>query len=123
VLGDDVVAAADHRQRTPGSGERDRGTRAGAVLDERGEAAEVLARVAGGVDEFDEVPGDRGVDVDRARIALHVTTSSRVQVGFGIESRSKTPESRRERISTSSMGSGWVSRSLIMKRSSWASGS
>src|SRR5699024_11904886 len=71
VLGDDVVAAADHRQRTPGSGERDRGTRAGAVLDERGEAAEVLARVAGGVDEFDEVPGDRGVDVDRARIALH----------------------------------------------------
>src|SRR5699024_11401981 len=72
VLGDDVVAAADHRERTPGSGERDRGTRAGAVLDERGEAAEVLARVAGGVDVFDEVPGDRGVDVDRALIALTV---------------------------------------------------
>src|SRR5699024_10233025 len=60
-----------HRQRTPGGGERDRGARAGAVLDERGEAAEVLARVAGGVDEFDEVPGDCGVDVDRARVALH----------------------------------------------------
>src|SRR5699024_7740415 len=71
VLGVDVVAAADHRQRTPGSGERDRGTRAGAVLDVWGEAAEVLARVAGGVEEYIEVPADRGVDVYSAGIALH----------------------------------------------------
>jgi len=108
VLGQGVLAPADERERATREDEVDRCPRARAERDEARELTEPDRRdVAGCGRELDGVLDEGGIDEDLVRRGLK---------------REELVGLDRATTTNSSVGVGYPTRTLSMKRSTWASG-